>query len=38
MGFYPGFNFDFIRISQETGWEERLRYDSFNGEWDVKLY
>jgi len=29
-------NFDFLSTSQEIGWEERLRYDLFSVEWDVK--
>jgi len=36
MGFSPGINFDFFSTSQEIGWEERLQYDRFSVEWDVK--
>jgi len=30
---FPSF---FLNTSQEIGWEERLRNDSFGVEWDVK--
>jgi len=36
LWFFPGFNFDFLSIGQEIGWKERLRYDLFSVEWDVK--
>jgi len=36
MAFPPGFNFGFLSTSQEIGWEERVRYDLFSVESDVK--
>ena len=35
-GFSPGFIFSYLSTSQEIGWEERLRYDLYCVEWDVK--
>jgi len=34
---FLGFNFDFLRTSQEIGWEEHVQYDLFSVGWDVKL-
>jgi len=35
-GFSPGFIFSYLSTSQEIGWKERLRYDLYCVEWDVK--
>jgi len=35
-GFSPGFIFSYLSIGQEIGWKERLRYDVYCVEWDVK--
>jgi len=37
MIFTLAFNLDFPSTSQEIGWEERLQYNLFSVEWDVKL-
>ena len=34
--FFPGFIFDFLSSNQEIFWEERLRYDLFNAQWNIK--
>jgi len=36
MLFSLDFNFDFLKTSEEIGWEEQFRYDLFNVEWDIK--
>jgi len=35
-GFSPGFIFNYLSTGQEIGWKERLRYDLYCVEWDVK--
>ena len=35
-GFSPGFIFSYLSSGQEIGWKERLRYDLYCVEWDVK--
>ena len=35
-GFSPGFIFSYLSAGQEIGWKERLRYDIYRVEWDVK--
>jgi len=35
-GFSSGFIFSYLSIGQEIGWKERLRYDLYHVEWDVK--
>jgi len=35
-GFSPGFIFSYISTGQDIGWKERLRYDLYCVEWDVK--
>jgi len=35
-GFGPGFIFSYLSTGQEIGWKERLRYDRYCVEWDVK--
>jgi len=35
-GFSPGFIFSYLSTGQEIGWKERLRYDLYCVEWDVK--
>jgi len=35
-GFSPGFIFSYFSTGQEIGWKERLRYDLYFVEWDVK--
>jgi len=35
-GFSPGFIFSYLSTGQEIGWKERLRYDIYCVEWDVK--
>jgi len=35
-GLSPGFIFSYLSTGQEIGWEERLRYDVYCVEWDVK--
>ena len=35
-GSSPGFIFSYLSTSQEIGWKERLRYDLYCVEWDVK--
>jgi len=34
--FSPGFIFSYLSTGQEIGWKERLRYDLYCVEWDVK--
>jgi len=34
--FFPGFIFSYLITGQEIGWKERLRYDLYCVEWDVK--
>jgi len=34
--FLPALYFDFLSASQEIGWKQRLRYDLFIVEWDIK--
>ena len=34
--FSPGFIFSYLRTGQEIGWKERLQYDLYCVEWDVK--
>ena len=36
--FSHGFNFNIMKTNQEIDQEERLQYDLFRVEWDVKLY
>jgi len=33
---FPGFIFSYLSTGQEIGWKERLRYDLYCVEWDVK--
>jgi len=35
-GFSPGLIFSYLITGQEIGWKERLRYDLYCVEWDVK--
>jgi len=35
-GFFPGFIFSYLITGREIGWKERLRYDLYCVEWDVK--
>ena len=35
-GFSPGFIFSYLSTGQEIGWKERLRYDLYCVQWDVK--
>ena len=35
-GFSAGFIFSYLSTGQEIGWKERLRYDLYCVEWDVK--
>jgi len=35
-GFSPGFIISYLSTGQEIGWKERLRYDLYYVEWDVK--
>jgi len=35
-GFSPGFIFSYPSTSQEIGWKERLQYDLYCVEWDIK--
>jgi len=35
-GFSLGFIFSYLSTGQEIGWKERLRYDLYCVEWDVK--
>ena len=34
--YFPGFIFSYLSTGQEIGWKERLRYDLYCVEWDVK--
>jgi len=35
-GFSLGFIFSYLSTGQEIGWKERLRYDLYCVEWDIK--